>query len=94
MIVVDPQGAWVRSTSQYPLQDPESGTRFEPATTYKAKVTEWLKGQPAIVKVQDPLLLEEVTAPVAPVAPVAPAASVATVALQSKDKAEKTVNSK
>lgn len=55
MKIEDPQGTWYQSKAQYPLRDPISGTNFEPAVPVKATATAWVKGQPAICPIDDPL---------------------------------------
>ncbi len=54
MKIADSNGVWLQNTGMYRLPDPESGTIFEPGEPTKATETEWAKGQPTLVTVDDP----------------------------------------
>lgn len=45
---------WLINKAQFPFVDPESGTRFEPATPIKAELTEFVKAQPTIIRCANP----------------------------------------
>ena len=55
MKITNPQGTWFQSIAAFPIVDPESGTVFEPAVPTKATATDWVKSQPAIELIADPL---------------------------------------
>lgn len=45
---------WLINTSQFPMLDYETGTRFEPGTPIKAELTDFVKIQPTIIRCADP----------------------------------------
>jgi len=55
MNIVDKNGVWFQSSAAFPLNDPESKTTFWPGEPVKATETEWVKGQPAIARIDSPL---------------------------------------
>lgn len=55
MKIADPKGKWYINRGFYSFHDPESSTVFEPGVLTKAAETTWLKGQPVIEEVADPL---------------------------------------
>ncbi len=62
MKIADASGKWYQSAAHFNLVDPESGTCFEPGEPTRATATAWVKGQPAIVEVADPMAPAEVPA--------------------------------
>jgi hypothetical protein len=55
MKIANPQGTWYTNTAMHAFNDPDSMTVFEPGIPTKATPTEWLKGQPVIKEIPDPL---------------------------------------
>lgn len=49
-IVHDDKGEWLVNIAKFPFVDPEAGSRFEPNVPTKAKVTDWVKAQEAVIK--------------------------------------------
>ena len=49
-IVHDSKGEWLVNLAKFSFVDPESGCRFDPNVPTKAKVTDWIKAQDAIIK--------------------------------------------
>lgn len=45
---------WLINNAQFPFVDPETGTRFEPATPIKAELTDFVKMQPTIIRCANP----------------------------------------
>ena len=57
--IADPKGTWFYNTGEYPYNDPESNTLFQPKQYTKALATEWLKAMPMIEEREDPNAVEE-----------------------------------
>ena len=49
-LILDEDGEFFTNAGSFPFIDPSSGVRFEPGVSVKTKETEWLKGQPVLVK--------------------------------------------
>lgn len=43
--VIDLDGEWVKNPHAYPFFDPSTGLRFDPAMSYKVRLSDWVKGQ-------------------------------------------------
>lgn len=43
--VADPKGTWFQSVAQFPLIDPETGTRFEAGVPTRATMSAWVQLQ-------------------------------------------------
>ena len=62
MLILHPEGVWLKNTAMFPLHDPETAVTFPPQTLVKAKRSVWSKGQPTIVEADDPLAPPKKTA--------------------------------
>ena len=74
MLVVNPEGTWLRSNAQFPLFDQESNHLFVPHEVVKIRRSDWAKAQPVIEVVDDPLAVAPIIAAVPQAKPAAPAA--------------------
>ena len=55
MRIVHTDGKWFLNSGWYAFTDAETGVTFQPGEITKAKETAWIKGQPTIREVPDPL---------------------------------------
>lgn len=62
-LIVDPDGEFFVNTSEFPFVDYSTGVRFEPSVHVKVKQSDWMKGQPVIVKVKIEPVPDKVTKP-------------------------------
>lgn len=69
MLVINPEGTWLRSSAQHPMFDPEINHLFQPHEIVKIRRSDWAMGQSVIELVPDPLATPPVIAAV-PAAPV------------------------
>ena len=60
MKIVSTTGIWVKNEAVFPMTDGENGTRYEPGEVMKVEETEWLKAQPCIKRIDDPLAAKPV----------------------------------
>ena len=68
MLVVNPEGIWLRNNAAFPLQDPDINHLFQPHEIVKIRRSDWAMGQSVIEVVPDPLA----TAPIIAAVPAAP----------------------
>ena len=54
MIILNPQGVWLRNSGAFPLYDPEGLVVIPAGVLVKAKYTGWLKGQSTVALAEDP----------------------------------------
>ena len=73
MLVVNPEGIWLRNNAAFPLQDPETNHLFQPHEVVKIRRSDWAMGQSVIEVVPDPLAQPPVIAAVPQAKPAAPA---------------------
>ena len=55
MKIIHTDGKWLLNTANFSFTDGDSGVTFEAGVITKARETEWVKGQPCIKEVADPL---------------------------------------
>ena len=73
MLVVNPEGTWLRSNAQFPLFDQEANHLFLPNQVVKIRRSDWAKAQTVIEVVPDPLATAPIIAAVPQAKPAAPA---------------------
>jgi hypothetical protein len=59
MKIIDKDGDWFQSTCPFPLVEPVTGAVFENAIPTKVKASTWVKSQPALLPIPDPLAPEK-----------------------------------
>ena len=51
-LIVDQKADFYVNISEFPFVDYSTGVRFEPGILVQVKLSEWMKGQPVIKKVE------------------------------------------